>query len=65
MSNIEFAQKIYEHGHHRPLPTAYWAECIEIIEPLVLAIVAIAIRGDGKEVAPGLLTRAESPMGSV
>jgi hypothetical protein len=51
MSNIEFAHKIYEHGHHHPLPTGYWAEYIEIIEALVLAIVAIATAWSGYEVA--------------
>jgi hypothetical protein len=51
MSNIEFAHKIYEHAHHHPLPTGYWAQCIEIIEALVLAIVAIATAWSGYEVA--------------
>jgi hypothetical protein len=50
-SNIEFAHKIYEHGDHHPLPSDYRAQCIEIIEALLLAIVAIATAWSGYEVA--------------
>lgn len=46
-SNVEFAQQIHEHGHHHPLPADGRSEWIEIVEALVLAIVAVATAWSG------------------
>jgi len=51
LSNVEFAHKIYEHGHQHSPPAAYWAQCVEIVEAVLLAIVAIATAWSGYEVA--------------
>lgn len=41
-SNVEFAQKLKEHGHPRPSATGQRAKWVEIAEAVVLAIVAVA-----------------------
>jgi hypothetical protein len=51
MSNVEFAHKIHEQGHHHSLPTDHRVQYIEILEALVLAIVAVATAWSGYEVA--------------
>lgn len=51
LSNVEFAHKIYEHGHQHSPPADYWAQCVEIVEAALLAIVAIATAWSGYEVA--------------
>jgi hypothetical protein len=46
-SNVEFAQKIQEHGHHQSAPASRREQWIEIIEALVLAVVAVATAWSG------------------
>lgn len=46
-ANVEFAHKIHEHGSHHSSRTESRAEWIEIIEALVLAIVAVATAWSG------------------
>jgi hypothetical protein len=50
LSNVELAHKISEHGHHH-LATDRRAQYVEILEALVLAVVAIATAWSGYEVA--------------
>jgi hypothetical protein len=50
-SNVEFAHKIFEHGHHPSPPIDRRAEFVEIVEAAVLAIVAIATAWSGYQVA--------------
>ena len=50
-SNVEFAHRIFEHGHHPSSPTDRRAEFVEIVEAAVLAIVAIATAWSGYQVA--------------
>jgi len=50
-SNVEFAQKVHEHGHHHPLPDESRAHWIEIFEALLLAIVAVATAWSGYQAA--------------
>src|SRR5882672_8981077 len=45
-SNVEFAQKIQEHGHHPP-PAGPRERWIEIVEAVVLATVAVATAWSG------------------
>jgi hypothetical protein len=47
ISNVEFAHKIHEDGHHHPTPTGCREQWVEIIEAAVLAIVAIATAWSG------------------
>jgi hypothetical protein len=49
-SNIEFAHKIHEHGHHRP-PNHRRAKWIEMAEAIVLATVAVATAWSGYQAA--------------
>jgi hypothetical protein len=51
LSNVEFAHEVFEHSHQHSPPADYRAECVEIIEAVVLAIVAIATAWSGYEVA--------------
>lgn len=46
-SNVEFAHKIHEQGHHHTSPSGLHAEWVEILEAVVLAIVAIATAWSG------------------
>jgi hypothetical protein len=50
-SNIEFAHKIHEHGHHHSPPTDRRAQWVEIVEAVVLAIVAVATAWSGYQAA--------------
>jgi len=50
-SNVEFAQKIHEEGHHRPPSTSRQAQWVEIAEAVVLAIVAVATAWSGYQAA--------------
>jgi hypothetical protein len=50
-SNVEFAHKIHEDGHHHPKPTSRWAQWVEIAEAVVLAIVAVATAWSGYQAA--------------
>jgi hypothetical protein len=50
-SNVEFAQQIQEHGHHRRPPTDRREQWVEIIEAAVLAIVAVATAWSGYQAA--------------
>jgi hypothetical protein len=50
-SNVEFAQRIHEHGEHHPPPTDRHSQWIEIMEALVPAIVAVATAWSGYEAA--------------
>jgi hypothetical protein len=50
-SNIELAHKVHEHGHHRPSPAGHRAQWVEIIEAVVLAIVAVATAWSGYQAA--------------
>jgi len=50
-SNVEFAHKIHEQGHHHPSPAGRWAEWIEIVEAVVLAIVAVVTAWSGYQAA--------------
>jgi hypothetical protein len=46
-SNVEFAQRIHEHGHHPSSPGDRRVQRVEIIEAVVLAIVAVATAWSG------------------
>lgn len=46
-SNVEFAHKIHEHGEHRPVHVDHRAQWVEVVEGLVLAIVAVATAWSG------------------
>jgi hypothetical protein len=46
-SNVEFAHKIHEQGHHHSLPTDGRAQWVETVEATVLAIVAVATAWSG------------------
>jgi len=46
-SNVEFAHRIQEHGHHPPSPADHRAQWVEMVEALVLAIVAVATAWSG------------------
>jgi hypothetical protein len=46
-SNVEFAHRIQEHGHHPPSPADRRAQWVEMVEALVLAIVAVATAWSG------------------
>jgi hypothetical protein len=48
-SNVEFAHKIHEQGHHHASPSGSRAEWVEILEAVLLAIVAIATAWSGYE----------------
>jgi hypothetical protein len=48
-SNIEFAHKIHEQGHHHPEPPDRRSQWVEIVEAVVLAIVAVATAWSGYE----------------
>lgn len=50
-SNVEFAQKIQEHPHHAVSPGSRRAQWIEMVEALVLAIVAVATAWSGYQAA--------------
>jgi hypothetical protein len=41
-SNVEFAHKIHESGHHHASPADRRAQWVEIVEAVVLAIVAVS-----------------------
>jgi hypothetical protein len=46
-SNVEFAHKIHELGHHHPVLTDSRARWVEIVEAVVLATVAVATAWSG------------------
>jgi hypothetical protein len=46
-SNVEFAQKIHEHGHHHSSQSDRRTQWMEMVEALVLAIVAVATAWSG------------------
>jgi hypothetical protein len=46
-SNVEFAHKIHEEGHHHSHPTDHRARWVEIVEAVVLATVAVATAWSG------------------
>jgi hypothetical protein len=46
-SNVEFAHKIQEHGQHHAPPADRRAQWVEIVEAVVLAIVAVATAWSG------------------
>jgi hypothetical protein len=48
-SNVEFAHKIHEQGHHHESSSGSRAEWVEILEAVLLAIVAIATAWSGYE----------------
>jgi hypothetical protein len=50
-SNVEFAHKIHEQGHHHQSPRDRRVQRVEIIEALVLAIVAVATAWSGYQAA--------------
>jgi hypothetical protein len=50
-SNVEFAHKIHEQGHHHHPPADRRAQWIEIVEAVVLAIVAVATAWSGYQAA--------------
>src|SRR5713101_164237 len=50
-SNVEFAHKIQEHGQHHPSPPDRRAQWVEIVEAVVLAIVAVATAWSGYQAA--------------
>jgi len=50
-SNVEFAQKIHEHSHQHSTPTGHHAQRVEMVEALVLAIVAVATAWSGYQAA--------------
>jgi hypothetical protein len=50
-SNVEFAHKIHEHGHHRQTSTDRRTQWVEIIEAVLLAIVAVATAWSGYQAA--------------
>ncbi|MGB6675072.1 MAG: hypothetical protein WBE44_00135 [Terriglobales bacterium] len=41
-SNVEFAHKIHEQGHHHPSGSDIRERWVEILEAVVLAMVAVA-----------------------
>jgi len=45
-SNVDFAHEIHEHGHH-PAPADHRTKWVEIVEAVVLAIVAVATAWSG------------------
>ena len=50
-SNVEFAHKIHEHGHHHSSPADRRVQRIEILEAVVLAIVAVVTAWSGYQAA--------------
>jgi hypothetical protein len=50
-SNVEFAHRIHEHGHHHRSPTDRRERWVEIVEAAVLAIVAVATAWSGYQAA--------------
>ncbi len=50
-SNVEFALKIHEDGHHQPSPANRREQWVEIIEAVVLATVAVATAWSGYQAA--------------
>src|SRR5271168_2102517 len=50
-SNIEFAHKLHEHGHHQGEPASRRDRWVEILEAVVLAIVAILTAWSGYQAA--------------
>jgi hypothetical protein len=46
-SNVEFAHRIHEQGHHHALPTDRRSRLVEIVEAAVLATVAVATAWSG------------------
>jgi hypothetical protein len=50
-SNIEVAHKVHEHGHHHSEPTSGRSRLIEILEAVVLAIVAVLTAWSGYQAA--------------
>jgi hypothetical protein len=50
-ANVEFAHKIHEHGAHRRTPGGHNAQWIEILEAIVLAMVAVATAWSGYQAA--------------
>jgi hypothetical protein len=50
-SNIEFAHKLHEQGHHHSTPSSRRERWVEIIEAVVLAIVAIGTAWSGYQAA--------------
>jgi hypothetical protein len=46
-SNVEFAQKIHEQGHHHSSSTDHRSQWVEIVEAVVLATVAVATAWSG------------------
>jgi hypothetical protein len=50
-SNIEFAHKIHEHGHHHPEPRSKRERWVEILEAVVLAVVAVLTAWSGYQAA--------------
>lgn len=50
-SNVEFAHKIFEHGHRHPSPANRNVQWLEVVEAVVLAIVAVATAWGGYQAA--------------
>jgi len=50
-SNVEFTQKIQEHDRHQSAPAGRREQWIEIVEALVLAVVAVATAWSGYQAA--------------
>lgn len=50
-SNVEFAHKIQEHGHHHPSAADSRSKWVEIVEAMVLAIVAVTTAWSGYQAA--------------
>jgi hypothetical protein len=50
-SNVEFAQKIHEQGHHHSSSGDRRSQWVEIVEAVVLAIVAVATAWSGYQAA--------------
>jgi len=51
-SNVQFAHKIHEHGHHQSSPYSHrQAQWVEIMEAVVLAIVAVVTAWSGYQAA--------------
>jgi hypothetical protein len=50
-SNVEFAHKIQEHGHHHPSAADRRSKWVEIVEAMVLAIVAVTTAWSGYQAA--------------
>ena len=50
-SNVEFARKIHEQGHHHPSGTDIRERWVEILEAVVLAMVAVATAWSGYQAA--------------